>query len=150
MMSFITSTANLGTTAPLQKRARKSQSQNVTNMRQDLVERAEATIKALKKYSGGRFEAPMCKSIRNGLSVKLGYGKSNVAFLEGPKDNRTPIIPDRHFARDDKLVAIDYLQKAIAAVKVGELDGLLQDRLETMSERSPSKRKKDASLSVVK
>mgnify|MGYP000635580323 CR=1 FL=1 len=138
MLDFVTRTADLGTIEKLARKERKYQGQTVTDMRQDLITRAQATIKALEAHKGRVLRAPMARSIRNGIEVKIGYGKRNVGFYEGQGDNRTTVIPDRHFAHDRKLLAIDYLQQAIAAVEAGEFDALLSKALADMTARFSS------------
>ena len=135
MLDFVTRTADLGTTEKLARKERKYQGQTVTDMRQDLIIRAQATITALQAHKGGPLRAPMARSIRNGIEVKLGYGKRNVGFFEGQGDNRIAVIPDRHFPHDRKLLAIDYLQQAITAVQSGEFDALLSKALADMTAR---------------
>ncbi len=135
MLDFVTRTADLGTTGPLAKRKRTYQGQTVTAMRQDIIERAEATIKALQEHKGQTLSAPMARSIRNGIAIKIGYGKRNVGFFRGEGDNRIAVIPELHFARDRKLLAIDYLEQAITAVQAGEFDALLSNTLEAMAAR---------------
>jgi hypothetical protein len=135
MLDFVTRTADLGTTEPLQRKVRKYQGQTVTAMRQDLIERAQATIKALQEQKGRTLRAPMARSIRNGISVKIGYGKRNVGFFEGEGENKAAVIPELHFASDRKLLAIDYLQQAIAAVESGEFDELLSGVLARLKAR---------------
>lgn len=134
-MNFVSRTADLGTTGPLAKRERKYQGQTVTDMRADLITRAHQTIEALQAHKGRPLRAPMARSIRNGIEVKLGYGKRNVGFFEGQGEARVAIIPDRHFAHDRKLLAIDYLQQAVAAVEAGEFDSLLSKALADMTAR---------------
>ena len=80
----------------------------------------------------------MARSIRNGIEVKIGYGKRNVGFFEGQGDNRVAVVPHRHFAHDRKLLAIDYLQQAITAVQSGEFDALLSKALADMTARFSS------------
>lgn len=135
MLDFVTRTADLGTTGPLAKRKRTYQGQTVTAMRQDLISRAQATIEALGNHRSGPLRAPMARSIRNGIAIKIGYGKRNVGFFTGEGANRVAIIPELHFARDRKLLAIDYLQQAIAAVQAGEFDALLGNTLDAMAAR---------------
>lgn len=135
MLDFVTRTADLGTTGPLAKRKRTYQGQTVTAMRQDLISRAKATIEALGNHRNGPLRAPMARSIRNGIAIKIGYGKRNVGFYQGEGDNRLAIIPELHFAHDRKLLAIDYLQQAVAAVQSGEFDELLSDTLDAMAAR---------------
>ena len=135
MLNFVSRTADLGTTEPLAKRERKYQGQTVTDMRQDLISRAQATIAALEAHKGRPLRAPMARSIRNGIEVKIGYGKRNVGFFEGQGESRVAIIPARHFAHDRKLLAIDYLQQAVAAVEAGEFDELLSKALADMITR---------------
>ena len=135
MLDFVTRTADLGTTGPLAKRERKYQGQTITDMRQDLISRAQATVEALNAYQHGTLRAPMARSIRNGIEVKIGYGKRNVGFFDGKGDEQVAIIPALHFAHDRKLLAIDYLQQAIAAVSAGEFDALLSKALADMTAR---------------
>lgn len=135
MLDFVTRTADLGTTGPLPKRKRTYQGQTITAMRQDLIGRAQATIEALSNHRSGPLRAPMARSIRNGIAIKIGYGKRNVGFYRGEGDNRVAIIPELHFAHDRKLLAIDYLQQAIVAVQSGEFDGLLSNTLNSMAAR---------------
>jgi hypothetical protein len=135
MLDFVTRTADLGTIEPLQRKVRKHQGQTVTAMRADLIERAQETIKALQEHKGRTLRAPMARSIRNGISVKIGYGKRNVGFFTGEGDNKAAVIPERHFAHDRKLLAIDYLQQAVVAVESGEFDALLSKALADMTKR---------------
>ena len=135
MLDFVSRTADLGTTEKLARKERKYQGQTVTDMRQDLISRAKATIAALEAHKGLPLRAPMARSVRNGIEVKIGYGKRNVGFFEGQGDNRAAVIPDRNFAHDRKLLAIDYLQQAIAAVAAGEFDPLLRKMLADMASR---------------
>lgn len=135
MLDFVTRTADLGTTGPLAKRKRTYQGQTVTAMREDIIERARTTIKALQEHKGQTLRAPMARSIRNGIAIKIGYGKRNVGFFTGEGDNRIAVIPELHFARDRKLLAIDYLEQAIAAVQAGEFDALLSNTLDAMAAR---------------
>lgn len=136
MMNFLNDTANLGTTARLEKAAkRKHQGQTVTDMRQDLITRATDTIKALEEYKGGSFRAPMARSIHNGICVKIGYGKRNVGFFEGEGETRVAIIPDRNFHRSERFAAKAYLHKMIEAVNAGEFDELLTQTLNKLKAR---------------
>lgn len=135
MLDFVTRTADLGTTEKLVHKERTYQRQTVTDMRQDLISRAKATIEALGNHRSGPLRAPMARSIRNGIAIKIGYGKRNVGFYKGEGDNRVAIIPELHFAHDRKLLAIDYLHQAVAAVQSGEFDELLSNALEAMVAR---------------
>ena len=76
--NFFNETATLGaTTKPGKAKKAKYQGQTVTDMRNDMVERAQATIDALEGYERGALRAPMARSVRNGIKVKIGYGKRN-------------------------------------------------------------------------
>jgi hypothetical protein len=136
MQNFMNETANFGTTGALSEATKRTyQGQTITDMRQDIVTRAHQTIKALESYQGGPLRAPMARSIRNGISVKLGYGKRNVGFFEDGTKPPVAIIPDRNFARNEGLVAAVYLKKIIEAVNAGEFDGLLADTLNKLRKR---------------
>lgn len=147
MLDFVSRTADLGTTDKLAKRERKYKGQTVTSMRQDLIERAQATIEALNAHTRGTLRAAMARSIRNGIAVKIGYGKRNVGFFQGAAGDQVAVIPELHFAHDRKLLAIDYLRQAIAAVQAGEFDPLLSKALADMTARF-SHRKQDNVYSI--
>lgn len=134
--NFFNETENFGTTEKLGKAKKaKYQGQTVTTMRGDLVTRAQATIEALNAYKGGTFRAAMARSIRNGIEVKIGYGKRNVGFFEGNGDDRVAVIPARNFARDEAFIAAAYLRKVIESVNAGEFDALLSNALAGMASR---------------
>ena len=135
MLDFVTRTADLGTTEPLPRKERTYHGQNVTNMRRDIVERAKATIAALTTHKGRTLRAPMARSVRNGIAVKVGYGKSNVGFYVGKGEDRVALVPERRFAHDRKSQAIEYLRQLVAALEAGEFDGLLSEKLADMVAR---------------
>lgn len=141
MQNFLNETANFGTTGNLSKATKRTyQGQTITDMRQDIVTRAQQTIKALESYQGGQLRAPMARSIRNGLCVKIGYGKRNAGFFDGEGDTRLALIPDHNFARNEAVVAAAYLKKLVEAVNAGEFDALLGDTLNKLKMRFKQKR----------
>lgn len=134
--NFFNETANLGSTIkPGKAKKAKYQGQTITDMRQDLVERAQVTIDALEGYERGALRAPMARSVRNAIEVKIGYGKRNVGFFDGKGDDRVSIISDRYYARKEAFIAAAYLQKVISLVNAGEFDGLLAKALGDMTAR---------------
>lgn len=141
MENFLNETANLGTTGNLSKATKRAyQGQTITDMRKDIVSRAEQTIEALYDYQNGVIRAPMARSIRNGLCVKIGYGKRNVGFFQREGNTRIAIIPDRKFSRHEAFAAAAYLKKVIEAVNAGEFDELLSDALYKLKMRFQKKR----------
>lgn len=142
MQNFLNETANFGTTGALAKAPERAyQGQTITDMRQDIVIRAQQTIEALESYQGGPLRAPMARSIRNGLCVKLGYGKRNVGFFEDGTKPPVAIIPDRNFTHNEAIVAAAYLKKLVQAVNAGEFDALLGQTLDKLKARfSPKHR----------
>lgn len=135
MLDFVNRTVDLNAKGKLVAEKRKYQGQTITDMRQDLISRAQATIKALESHNVGPLRAPMARSIRNGFEVKIGYGQRNTGFYEGPKENRVLSIPMFQVQRSRKFLAVDYLQQAIAAVQAGEFDSLLSKALADMTAR---------------
>jgi hypothetical protein len=137
--NFFNETATLGaTTKPGKAKKAKYQGQTVTDMRNDMVERAQATIDALEGYERGALRAPMARSVRNGIKVKIGYGKRNVGFFEDKEDKDTKpvaIVSDRYFARSEAFIAAAYLRKIINLVNAGEFDELLTQALAKMALR---------------
>lgn len=136
MQNFLNETANLGTTGALSKAPERAyQGQTIPDMREDIVSRAQQTIEALQSYQGGPLREPMARSIRNGLRVKIGYGKRNVGFFNGEGGDRVAKIPDRNFARNEAFAAAVYLEKVVEAVNAGEFDNLLSDTLDKLKAR---------------
>ncbi|CUH59848.1 hypothetical protein [Thalassobacter stenotrophicus] len=136
MQNFLNETANLGTTGKLVKATKRTyRGQTIADMRHDIVTRAQQTIEALDGYKGGVLRAPMARSIRNGLCVKLGYGKRNVGFFEGEGSDRVAVISDRNFARNEAYAAAVYLEKVVEAVSAGEFDELLGHTLNKLKAR---------------
>ena len=136
MQNFMNETANLGTIGALGEATKRAyQGQTITDMRRDIVSRAQQTIEALESYQGGPLRAPMARSIRNGLCVKLGYGKRNVGFFEDDTKPPVAIIPDRNFRRNEAVAAAVYLKKLVQAVNAGEFDALLGDTLNKLRKR---------------
>lgn len=141
LTNFFSETANLGTTDALSKQPKRAyQGQTVTDMRHDIITRAQETITALEGYEGGTLRAPMARSIRNGISVKIGYGKRNVGFFEGEGEQRTAIIPDRHFTKSEAFIAAAYLRKIVELTHAGEFDELLAKTLRKLQARFEPKK----------
>lgn len=135
MLDFVKRNSDLGTTGALTRKERKRHGQTIVVMRCNLTDRAQETLEALSKHSGGTLKAPMARSIRNGIAVKIGYGRRNVGFFEGEDVTRTEIIPELHFPHDRKFAAVQYIQDAIAAVNAGEFDALLEAQLTKLKKR---------------
>lgn len=132
--NFFNETANLGSTQkPGKAKKAKYQGQTVTDMRSDLISRAQATIDALEGYERGALRAPMAHSVQNAIKVKIGYGKRNVGFFEGQGDDRISIVSDRYFARGETFIAAAYLRKIVNLVNAGEFDTLLAQTLAKMA-----------------
>lgn len=103
--NFFNETATLGSTIKPGKAAKvKYQGQTVTDMRQDLVARAQATIEALEGYKRGALRAPMARSVRNAIEVKIGYGKRNVGFFEGKGEDRVSVISERYYTQKEAFI----------------------------------------------
>ncbi len=149
--NFLNETANYGTTDKLSKAKKAThRGQTVTDMRQDLISRAQDTVKALEAHKSGPLRAPMARSIRNGFEVKIGYGKRNAGFFEqnpeieehkaeGKKPKPVAVIPARNFARGEAFAAIAYLRKVIDWVQTGGFDALLTKALADMTSRFSTK-----------
>ena len=62
--NFYNETSNFGTTSALSKQPKRTyQGQTVTDMRQDIITRAEATSAELECYESGTLRAPMARSV---------------------------------------------------------------------------------------
>ena len=108
-------------------------------MRANLIKRAEETVAALSNsYKAVGFRSPMAKSVRNGVSIKIGYGKRNETLIF---DGAT--LAPRQFAHQDKYQAIEFLNEAINAIKKGEFDKSLQEMKDKYEYRFLSQNEKE-------
>ena len=139
MLDFVKRNAARNCKGKLVAAKRKYHHTTVTDMRDDLITRAQTTIKAIKVYESGKLSSPMAHNIQNGIEVNIGYGKRNTRFYEGPKENRSLIIPEFVVPRSRKILAIEYLEDAIASIKSGEFDALLSQALSDMKSKFPEK-----------
>ena len=139
-MDIIAATQNFGTHEVYTKVRQEYEAQTVENMRADVLKRAKQTLKALKAYEGGKLAAPMARSGRNCIKVKIGYGKRNAAlFAYGTDEKENPITDLRHNAdtvAERRKKAIATIKQAIASIKMGGLDSYLEAYLTSRQERS--------------
>jgi hypothetical protein len=134
-MDIIAATQNAGSNEVYTKGEQEYEAQTVENMRADVLKRAKQTLKELKTYQGGALNAPMARSGRNCIKVKIGYGKRNAALFEYENGK----IERRHNAdtvEERREAAIDTIKLAIGSIKVGGLDKYLESYLITRRTRS--------------
>lgn len=127
-MDIIAATQNAGSNKVYTKGEQEYEAQTVENMRADVLKRAKQTLKALKVYEGGALNAPMARSGRNCIKVKIGYGKRNSAlfkYADGSKERR--LNYDTVAERRSK--AIEQMKAAIDSIKTGGLDKYLESYL---------------------
>ncbi|NRQ27748.1 hypothetical protein [Aliiroseovarius sp. xm-g-7] len=139
-MDIIAATQNFGTNEVYTKGPQEYEAQTVENMRADVLKRAKQTLKALKAYEGGKLAAPMARSGRNCIKVKIGYGKRNAALFDyGTDAKENPITELRHnadTASERRKAAIATVKQAIASIKMGGLDSYLEAYLTSRQTRS--------------
>lgn len=134
-MDIIAATQNFGTNEVYTKGPKEYEAQTVENMRADVLKRAKQTLKALKAYEGGKLTAPMARSGRNCIKVKIGYGKRNAALFEYAKD-QTELRHNADTVAERRKKAIATIKQAIASIKMGGLDNYLEAYLTSRQERS--------------
>jgi len=113
----------------------------IADMRDQMIERVELTATAIDTFDGWNvpqnvadLEAPMAKRCRNGFKIKIGYGTKNEHFKGDfaieffAVNRRTNNVPE----------AIEYLEAIIADLKAGELDDMLEIRLNQYKSRAKS------------
>jgi hypothetical protein len=128
-MNFFDTLDNFGTTEKLKSNKQAQPKRTIDEMREDLISRAQLTIAAIEGYDGGKLKAHMVKTVRHGFAVKVGYGKKNEVVLRfGEKE-------ERFFRREQPEQAIAYLAKIISGLEGGELDGLLNEKLNDLRNR---------------
>jgi hypothetical protein len=134
-MDIKVATQNAGSNEVYTKGEVEYEAQTVENMRENVLKRAKQTLKELKAYQGGPLNAPMARSGRNCIKVKIGYGKRNAALFEYGKDE----TERRHNAdtvEQRREAAIATIKTAIASIKAGGLDKYLEAYLITRRTRS--------------
>ena len=139
-MDIIAATQNFGSNEVYTKGPQKYAAQTVEKMRYDVLKRAKQTLKVLKAYEGGKLAAPMARSGRNCIKVKIGYGKHNAALFDyGTDANENPITELRHNAdtvAERRKAAMATIKQAIACIKMGGLDSHLEAYLSSRQTRS--------------
>ena len=132
-MDIIETTKNYGSSEVYTKEPKEYEAQTVEGMRADILKRAKQTLKALKAYKGGALKAPMARSGRNCIKVKIGHGKRNTAlFSYGETEKGHPITERRHNAdtvSERRQAAITTVKASIASIKSGGLDKYLAEYL---------------------
>jgi len=117
---------------------REYQARTVEEMKAVMENRIEETIHAIDAFDAWDItiakrplDAPMAKRTLNGLKVKIGYGAKNEKF---------PDFDPEYFGTHAELyeveAAIDYLENVKAALKDGELDSVLHNKLRNFRRRS--------------
>jgi hypothetical protein len=117
---------------------REYQARTVSEMRDVMISKVEETIEAIDAFDQWNVTiakspliAPMAHRVLNGLKVKIGYGAKNEKFAEFDTE-----FFAKHAGLDEVEEAIDYLENVKAALKDGELDSVLHDKLRNFRRRS--------------
>ena len=117
---------------------REYQARTVEDMKAVMETKIEETIKAIDTFDSwgvtiakSPLVAPMATRTLNGFKVKIGYGTKNEKFPEFD-----PEYFGTHAELYEVEAAIDYLEGAKAALKDGELDGVLRNKLANFRQRS--------------
>ncbi len=134
-MDIKAATQNAGSHTVYTKGEVEYEAQTVENMRADVLKRAKQTLKALKAYESGALNAPMARSGRNCIKVKIGYGKRNAALFEYEKD-KNDLRHNADTVEERRAAAIDTIKTAITSIKAGGLDRYLEAYLTTRRTRS--------------
>jgi hypothetical protein len=112
-----------GQTEKLKKGQKPYEQRTVPEMCEEITVRIDATIEALE---AGDTEAPMCKPVRHGVTIKIGYGKNNEC-LEG-------IEPVNFWHEEGN--PIGYLEKMRKMLVAGDFDQVLEAKRQELVERA--------------
>lgn len=112
-----------GQTEKLKKGLKPYEQRTVPEICEEIVVRINATIEALK---AGEKVAPMCKPVRHGIVIKIGYGKNNEC-IEGSE-------PEYFWDGDGDPIA--YLEGARELIEAGEFDQELEAKRQELVERA--------------
>ena len=113
----------------------------IADMREQMIERVEHTATAIDTFEGwdapqnvADLKAPMAYRCRNGFKIKIGYGAKNEHF----KDDFAIEFFAVNRRSNDIAEAIEYLEAISADLKAGELDDMLEARLNQYKLRAKS------------
>ena len=105
------------------------EAKTVMDMVETIQENTSTTIEALQSYNGQKgFKSPMARKVRNGFSVKVGYGSRN----EKLSDDFVAVS----FFEKDIAKAIGYLRKVGLFIASGEAQEVLEAKLQSFRDRA--------------
>ena len=108
-------------------------------MRQNVLDRAQETLEALESYTGGVLAAPMARTARNAISIKIGYGEKNEAlwsFQDAIGEDTDTLRANGRTRVEQRHKAIAFFTAAIPAIAGGCLDAAIQDKLASYRARA--------------
>jgi hypothetical protein len=113
-------------------------------MRQNVLDRAQETLEALESYTGGVLAAPMARTARNAISIKIGYGEKNEALwsFKDAIGNDTDTLRANGRTREEQISkAVIFFNQAISTIASGRLDEKINEKLKSYQERSEAGKK---------
>ena len=108
-------------------------------MRENVLNRARATLEALETHTSGVLAAPMAWTARNAIAIKIGYGAKNEALwlFNDAIGNDTDTLRANGRTREEQLrKAIGFFTAAIPAIANGSLDKAIREKLVSYQVRS--------------
>ena len=118
-----------GTTEKLVRGKPEYVKQTVEVMRSIVIERAQAALQIIKSKEEATTKNPMVRKIRNGLSIKIGYGAKNETLITFGKDQNGKDKVTRFFFLEKRNEAIAFLEGTISFFEQGKMDDVLEIKL---------------------
>lgn len=112
------------------------QAQTVDGMRSIVLENAKTALEVVQTKTEREAKHVMVRKIRNGLSIKIGYGAKNETLCVFGQDENGNDEVEQRYLDSEREKAITYLRDSIVAIEDGILDGALSDKLEDFRKRA--------------
>ncbi len=143
--------SQFGTTEKLVRGKPEYASRTVEEMRSTVIERAQAALQIVKSEGEATSKNPMVRKVRNGLSIKIGYGAKNETLITFGKDQNGKDKVTRFFFPEKRNEAIAFLEGTISFFEQGKLDDALEAKLTNFrlrAEKGKAARRKAKSSNI--
>jgi len=134
--NFMNLANQFGTTKKLLRGKPEYTPSTMEGMRSAIIEQAKDALSAVRAHEEKTTKNPMIRKIRNGLSVKIGYGKKNETLVVFGKDEKGNDEVELKFFDEERNDAIKFLEEAIASIEQGGLDAEIQAKLDDYRSRA--------------
>lgn len=130
----------MGSADPIIKGQKPYEAKTVGDVRQNVLDRIEATINALNSYEDNGqsikdnpLVSPMARRVRNGFQVKIGYGSRNEALITFT-NSKGETVSSKNFATIEE--TNQFLNTVEDFVSAKGLDEAIEEKLVSYRQRA--------------